>query len=164
MNAVVKKSAKWASENKKTILIAAAVIVSVIVTLWLGKKVYHWAVSKINKIKIVNDSEEHTGTAATSTLQFNALVDRLFDAVYRFGTREDEIYNVLNELRTQADWEVLKRTWQESITSMPRITQVGLGIGGTKPTLIGTLYHELNRSELQECRDILISHGITPDF
>lgn len=164
MNAVVNKTAQWASDNKKTILIVSAVVLSVVVTIYFGKKIYRYVVSKINNAKIVNDSESHTGTNVTPTLQFGALVDRLFDAVYRFGTKEQEIYNVLNELRTQADWEALKRTWQTAIMSWPTLFRAGLFLGGTKATLIGTLYHELNSSELQQCRDILISHGITPDF
>ena len=154
---------KWLSDNK-TIVIIAAIIVAIVATLWAGKKIYTWIASKINESKIRNDSEEHTGTSITNTLQFKLLVERIFDAVYRLGTNEDEIYNVLAELRTQADWECIKRTWSSFYTSLPRVTQVGLQLGGTYPTLIGTFQHELNAKEIQRCRDILTDKGITPDF
>lgn len=164
MNAALKKTGKFLSDNKKTILILSAVVVSIIITIWAGKKVYRWVVSKLNETKIINDSEAHTGTTITPTLQFKSLVQRLFDAVYPIGTHEAEVYNVLNELRTQADWECLKRTWYDSIRNLPTITIVGLSLGGTKKSLIETLYKELSVSELDKCREILASKGITPDF
>ena len=155
---------KWADSNKKTIIIVSAVILSVVLTIWLGKKIFSWVSGMINETKIKNESENHTGTSVTSTLQFKSLVGRIFDAVYRLGTNEAEIYNVLNELRTQADWECLKRTWESFYNSLPKITRVGLLTGGTWPTLIGTLQHELTQSELQHCREILETKGIVPDF
>lgn len=164
MNAALKKTGKFIADNKKTILIVSAVVLSIILTIWAGKKVYRWVVSKLNESKNITDAEEHTGTPVTPTLQFKSLMQRLFDAVYPIGTNEAEVYNVLGELRTQADWECLKRTWYDALRSLPTITQVGLSLGGTKTTLIETLYNELDASELARCRNILISNGITPDF
>lgn len=164
MNTTLKKAGKFLEENKKTILIVSAVVVSIAITIWAGRKIYRFVVSKINETKNINDAEEHTGTTVTPTLQFNSLVQRLFDAMYPIGTNEAEVYNVLGELRTQADWECLKRTWYSSIISLPKITKVGLSLGGTKTSLVETLYNELNASELEQCRQILTSKGIAPDF
>ena len=164
MNAAVKKTRKFIAGNKKTILIVSAVVLSIIITIWLGKKAYRWIVLKITATKNINAAEAHTGTPVTPTLQFKELVQRMFDAVYPIGTNEAEVYNVLRELRTQADWECLKRMWYDSITSLPTITQVGLSLGGTKSSLIETLYKELSASELQQCREILSGNSITPDF
>lgn len=168
MNAKMKKTAastgKWINDNRKPLLIAAGVILAIALTIWVGKKIFSWVSGKINETKIINDSEDHTGTNVTSTLQFKSLAVRIYDAVYRFGTNEAEIYNVFNELRTQADWECLKRTWNSFFNSLPNITRAGLLLGGTWPSLIGTMQHELTQSELQHCREILQSHNIVPDF
>lgn len=160
----MQSAGKWVSDNKKPILIIVAVIVSIALTIWIGKKIYAWVVGKINEAKIVNDSEDHTGTSVTSTLQFKSLVVRLIEATRLWGTNENEIYNVLGELRTQADWEALKRTWVISYQNANKVAQLSFYIGGCQSTLIGTLYSELDESELQHCREILQSHGITPDF
>ena len=168
MNAKMKKTAesagKWVADNKKVILIVAAVVVSFLLTIWAGKKIFSWITNKIDESKIENDSEDHTGTSMTQTLQFNNLVVRLVEATRLWGTNETEIYNVLNELRTQADWEALKRTWANSYSKMNQVAQMAFYIGGCKTTLIGTLYSELSESELQHCREILENHGIIPDF
>lgn len=168
MNTITKKTAqnagKWFADNKRTILIVVIVVVAILLTRWAGKKIFGFIADKINEGKIKNESEQHTGSSVTSTLQFGSLVNRLFEAMYKFGTNEDEVYNVLGELRTQADWECLKRTWSSFIQSQPKITQVGLIVGGTMPTLVGTLFKELNSRELQRCRDILAEKGIDPGF
>lgn len=164
MNTAVTNTGKWLVDNRKKVLIISAVIVAVIVTLWAAKKIYKWAANKISAAKLKNAAEEHTGTSVTSTIDWSSLFSRMLDAVYPLGTNEDEVYSVLGELRTQADWEVLKRAWTQWYTGLPTITQFGFRLGGTMPTLVETLYKELTSSELQHCREILEAKGISPDF
>jgi hypothetical protein len=88
------------------------------------------------------------------------------NAVSGPGTNESEIYSVLAELRTQADWEYLQRYWENSMDKV-NIGWGGLilsGMMGIATTLIGTLKSELTKKELQHCRDILTENGITPGF
>lgn len=155
---------KWADSNKKTILIVSAVILSVVLTIWLGKKIFAFVAKKINQAKIKNDSENHTRTDVTGTLQFGSLVTRIIEAVKGVGTNEQEIYNVLGELRTQADWDALKRTWSAAYSGLGKLQQFVIYTSGCRATLSSTLFAELDASELQHCREILIANGITPDF
>ena len=150
-------------KEKRAIAIALTVVV-VLVVCWLvfGKNLWR----KIVNTKAMNDAESHTGTNVTPHLDFPRLRDRLFDAIAWPGTDEDEIYSVLVELNTQADWEYLQRYWENSM-SKQNIGWGGLilsGMMGASVTLIGTLKSELNRKELQRCRDILEGKGIVPGF
>ncbi len=155
---------KWADSNKKTILIVSAVILSVVLTIWLGKKIFAFVAKKLNQAKIKEDAETHTGSNVTVTLLFGSLVTRIIEAVKGVGTNEQEIYNVLGELRTQADWDALKRTWSAAFASLGKLQQLTLYVSGGRATLVTTLFAELSSSELQHCRDILTRNGITPDF
>ena len=155
---------KWADSNKKTIIIVSAVIVSVVLTIWLGKKVFEFVAKKLNQAKIKNDSEDHTGSNVTGTLQFGSLASRIIEAVKGVGTNEQEIYNVLGELRTQADWEALKRTWAAAYAGLGKLAQFTLYAAGCRYSLTSTLFAELDSDELQHCREILTANGITPDF
>lgn len=160
MNQTLKKTGKWLADHKKIILIVVAVIVAV----WIGRKAVEWFTRKANEVKIKNDAEQHTGTSVTSTMAFGDLINRLFFATWRIGTDEDEVYNVLGELRTQADWETLKRMFAEKFASANKVAQLNYITWGVRPTLIGTLNSELDGEELQHCREILQSKRIIPDF
>ena len=99
-------------------------------------------------------------------MDFASLRDRIASAVSGPGTDEEEIYSVLSELRTQADWEYLQRYWENSMENA-NIGWGGLilsGMLGMATTLEATLKSELNKKELQRCREILEDHGITPGF
>lgn len=159
----MKEIQKYFPRLPKGVIIAIAVI-AVLVVCWFvfGKKL---ARNYINN-KTKTEAENYTGTNTTQNLNFAGLRDRLISAVSGPGTRETEIYNVLSELNTQADWEYLQRYWQISL-SKDNIGWGGLilsGMMGVDSTLIGTLKSELTKKELQQCRDILTANNIQPGF
>ncbi len=150
-------------KNQKTLIVAIAVVV-VLVVCWyvFGKDLWRKFVNEKSK----SDSENYTGTDTTPYMNFANLRDRIMSAVSGPGTDEDEIYAVLSELNTQADWEYLQRYWENSM-SKKNIGWGGLilsGMLGAATTLKATLKSELDRKELQHCRDILSKKNIDPGF
>lgn len=145
-------------------VIIALVVVAVIVVCWFAFGKQLW-LNYVNG-KARDDAESYTGTNTTPAMNFAGLRDRLMNAVSGPGTNESEIYSVLAELRTQADWEYLQRYWENSMDKV-NIGWSGLilsGMMGIATTLIGTLKSELNRKELQRCREILAGKHIEPGF
>lgn len=152
----IKKTPKW-------VLVALAIIV-ILVVCWFvfGKNLWR----KYINSKAKNAAENYTGTTTTPDMDFTSLRDRIISAVSGPGTNESEIYSVLSELRTQADWEYLQRYWENSMLK-ENIGWGGLilsGMLGMATTLEATLKSELTKKELQKCRDILIENGIEPGF
>lgn len=145
-------------------VIIALVVVAVIVVCWFAFGKQLW-LNYVNR-KTRDDAESYTGTNITPAMNFAGLRDRLMHAVSGPGTTESEIYSVLAELRTQADWEYLQRYWENSMDKV-NIGWSGLilsGMMGIATTLIGTLKSELDRKELQRCREILAGNHIEPGF
>ncbi len=153
---------KFVKKNKA--LAVALAVVAVLVVCWFvfGKDLWR----KLANSKAKSDSENYTGTDTTPYMNFPGLRDRLFRAISGPGTDEDEIYSVLSELNTQADWEYLQRYWENSFDKN-NIGWGGVilsGMMGASTTLIGTLKSELDKKELQRCREILKGKKITPGF
>lgn len=145
-------------------LVVALVVLVVLLVCWFvfGKQLWRNLVNKRSR----NESEVYTGTNTTQYMDFKSLRDRIVSAVSGLGTNESEIYAVLGELRTQADWEYLQRYWENSFDKS-NIGWGGIvlsGMMGVATTLEATLHSELTKKELQHCRDILTAKGITPDF
>lgn len=150
-------------KTQKPLFIALCVVV-VLVVCWyvFGKDLWRNYIN--NKTK--DESEGYTGTETTPYMNFAGLRDRLINAFSGFGTDEDEVYGVLSELKTQADWEYLQRYWENSM-SKKNIGWVGLVLGGMMglaTTLIATMKSELDKNELKKCRKILEDKDITPGF
>ena len=100
----------------------------------------------------------------TSGINWNDLASRLlkaFQGPNSSNTDEAEVYGVLGSLRNQADWEYLKRYWSMYYETIPGWR---VFVGSLKKSLVVELKYELNESELEQCRTILESNGITPDF
>ncbi len=150
---------KFWKKNKKPLLVAIGVIVIVIVAWILYKKLNR----KAKKTMI----EDLTGDTLTPGLNFDDLAQRVFMAwISTFGTDEDEVYSVLEQLNNQADWEYLKIKYEEYWDSLPVYEQLihttaGLGLTGV---LLTDFRREFNKSELQYCRDILTRKNIEPGF
>ena len=95
------------------------------------------------------------------------MAKRMFTAwIATFGTDENEVYSILGQLNNQADWEYLKARYEAYWNSLPTYEQfihttAGLGLSGT---LVSDMRRELNKTELQRCRDILNGKNIIPDF
>lgn len=154
---------KFVKKPPKPIVIAL-VVVAILVLCWFafGKNLWRKYINQ----RAMSESEHYTGSQTTPYLDFPSLRDRIASAVSGFGTNESEIYAVLSELRTQADWEYLQRYWENSMDKA-NIGWGGLilsGMLGMATTLEATLKSELNKSELQRCRDILEGNGIIPGF
>lgn len=156
-----KEIEKFFKKNKKQILVAAGVILAVVVIWIVVKRLRRSAAVQKEKI------EEMTGQQVTAGLNFDDMARRMFGAwVSTFGTDEAEVYSILELLNNQADWEFLKERYSAYWNSMPMYEQIihttaGLGLSGV---LVSDFRRELNRRELQRCRDILTSKNIQPGF
>jgi hypothetical protein len=154
---------KFLKKNQKPLLIALAVVV-VLVVAWII-----WRRSRGINAYQKQLAEENTGTPVTVSINWNDLASRLrkaFSGPNSSGTDESEVYAVLNTLRTQADWEYLKRYWPIYCESLPLWQRLrdNLFNTGNYKSLPVLLIYELDSRELQQCRDILAANGITPDF
>lgn len=150
---------KFVKKNQKTLLIALGVIVAVVLV-WI-------VVKKLNLRNQKEKIQELTGEDLTPGLNFDDLAKRMFTAwISIWGTDEAEVYSILNQMQNQADWEYLKIRYEAywnslSIAEQLIHTTAGLGLTGV---LVSDFRRELNKKELQHCREILQSKGITPDF
>lgn len=150
---------KFFKKNKKQLLIAAGVIV-VLVVVWI---VVRRSRRTVAKTKI----ETLTGQTVTDGLNFDDLAKRMLTAwISTFGTDEEEVYAILGQMNNQADWEYLKAAYEAYWNSLPVAEQIihttfGLGLSGV---LVPDIRRELNKKELQQCRDILEANNITPGF
>lgn len=151
---------KFLKKNQKPLLIALGVLV-VAVVVWL---VVRNAARR--KDSENNNPETITGTTITIGIDFRELAERMLHAfIDRFGTDEDAVYAVLDQLRTQADWVNLKRKYKEVWKDENWLAQgIHMLISMKTGNLVQDMKDELNNKELQQCRDILLSKGITPDF
>lgn len=154
---------KFLKKNQKPLLIALAVVV-VLVVVWLI-----WRRSRGLNINNQQLAEENTGTPVTVSINWRDLAARLrqaFSGPNASSTDEAEVYAVLGMLRTQADWEYLKRYWTEYCNSLSWWQRLNDNIMNTTnyKSLTASLIYELSNSELQHCREILLAKGITPDF
>ena len=153
---------KFFKKNKTPLLIAAGVIVLVVVV-WIIVKRTRKPNSTSQKEKV----EDLTGQQVTAGLNFDDLAKRMFTAwISTLGTDENEVYAILAQMNNQADWEYLKARYEAYWNSMPMYEQfihttAGLGLTGV---LVSDFRRELNKTELQRCRDILAGHGIEPGF
>ena len=86
--------------------------------------------------------------------------------LYKYLNKKWQVYAVLGALRNQADWEYLKRYWTEYCNSLPWWQRLNDNLMNTTnyKSLVSALKYELDSGELQQCRDILLSKRITPDF
>lgn len=156
-----KELKKFFVKNKKPILIAVGVIVAVVVVWIIVKRLRRNPTTQKEKV------EELTGQQVTAGLNFDDLAKRMFIAwVSTFGTDENEVYSILEEMNNQADWEYLKERYAAYWDSLPVYEQIihttaGLGLSGV---LVSDFRRELNRNELQHCRNILTAKNINPGF
>lgn len=158
-----KEITKFLKKNQKPLLIALGVVV-VIVVVWIIVRRSRGVIGKDKEL-----SEENTGQEVTSSINWKDLATRLrqaFSGPSTSGTDEAEVYAVLGTLRNQADWEYLKRYWATYCASLPWWQRLNDNLMNTTNynSLVASLIYELDSSELQQCRDILTSKGITPDF
>lgn len=152
---------KFLKKNKKTLLIALAVI-AVVLVVWI-------VVRRLRQSSGTQKSyvEDLTGQSVTAGLNFDQLAERMFNAwVSTLGTDEAEVYSILEQLNNQADWEYLQARYQAYWSTFPAYEQwihgiFGLGLTGV---LIADMRRELNKKELQRCRDILTGKNINPGF
>lgn len=156
------KITKFFEKNKTPLLVALGVIVVVIIIWLLRKK------KGLDAEEIVL-SEQYTGQNITSGMPWRDMATRLrkaFGGPNSSATDEDEVYNVLSMLRTQADWDYLKRYWITYYKSLPWYDRLHNFImnGSNNDSLVVLMKYELDDTELQLCRDILNAKGITPDF
>lgn len=147
--------------NKKGIIaISISVIVLVIVL----------AIVKAIRSKTVAGQKEQAeqigGASVSSDLNFDDMAKRLLKAFYQnFGTNEDEVYTVLGLLKNRSDWEYLKTAYNVQWKAEGGVSIfVHTVFSWLSGNLITDLKSEMNNKELQQCRDILIAKGITPDF
>lgn len=160
---------KFLKKNQKPLLIALAVVVVLVVVWLIWKKIRSQKGLKTN-----SEIEASTGTPITASLDFYHLVQRLWNATVSYrslpilvswwpsGTNEAEVYAVLGTLSTPSDYMVLEKTWIEYFRQKSWFVQnLSLQAEGTIPAILRS---ELNARELQRCREILLSKGITPDF
>jgi len=150
---------KFFKKNKTTLLIALGV--AAVLVVWIIVRN-----STRRKDNENNNPETITGTSITPGIDFRELAERMLHAfIDRFGTDEDAVYAILDQLRTQADWVNLKRKYQEVWKDENWLAQgIHMLISMKTGNLAQDLKDELTNSELQQCRDILLSKGITPDF
>ena len=153
---------KFLKKHKTPLLIATGVIV-VAVVVWIIVKRQRKSDPKATKEKV----EEMTGQIVTSGLNFDDLAQRMFTAwISTLGTDENEVYSILAQMNNQADWEYLKERYEAYWNGLPTYEQiihttVGLGLTGV---LVSDFRRELNKSELQRCREILAGKHIEPGF
>ena len=153
---------KFLEKNKKQLLIALGVILAIVVV-WIIIKRLRKNNPESQKDKVENE----TGQTVTQGLVFDELARRMFNAwVSTWGTDEAEVYSILGQMNTQADWEYLQARYESYWNSMSFVEQLvhnigGLGLSGI---LVSDFRRELNKKELQRCRDILTAKGINPGF
>jgi hypothetical protein len=151
---------KFFKKNKTTLLIAAGVVLLAIIVWVIVRRTRKGPTAQKEKV------EDLTGQQVTAGLNFDDLAKRMFTAWITFGTDENEVYSILDQMNNQADWEYLKARYEAYWDSLPMYEQFihttfGLGLLGV---LVSDFRRELSKSELQHCRDILIGHGIEPGF
>lgn len=161
---------KFVKKNK-TVLIIAGMVLLVAAILVILKKLN---VIGSDGYKTDSEIESGTGTSISHSLDFYHLVERLWDATVSYhslpwvvswwptGTNEEEVYAVLNTLNTQADYMKLEKEWVNYYNSKSWVIRnLDWQAQGTVPAVLKS---ELTGKELQNCRNILITKGITPDF
>lgn len=164
-----KQIVEFAKKNQTALIVAAAVVVALVVA-WLVWRKYRKSVGFNND----SDIENATGTTITTSIDFNHLAKRLWEATVSYrslpwivswwptGTNEEEVYAVLGVLNTQADYLKLEQAWINYYESHSWIIRnLSLQAEGTLPAILKS---ELTRSELAKARTILTGKGITPDF
>ena len=153
---------KFFKKNQDTILVALGVIV-ILIVVWIIVKNAIFTGNKTKKKEI----EDSTGQKVTEGLIFSDLAKRMFTAwISTIGTDEAEVYAILGQIKNQADWEYLKVAYEDYWNSLPIAEQLihttfGLGLSGV---LVADFRRELNKRELQRCREILEGNNITPGF
>lgn len=161
MSEVTKKATIFVKKNKRQLITALAAVLIIISITVVVRRIRR----KITVRALKKTSEQHTGTPVTDTLNHGELLVRLAYAMKGPGTNESEIYAVLGELRTQADWDLMQRRWSEAFMSESSLTRTIMRVVyGLRESLIATLKSEMTRKELDRCRKILSSKGITPNF
>lgn len=166
-----KSSVEWLSKPSHAITVAV-LLVLVVALVWFAVKKLKVAIHKWNSAPEPTVDQSNL----TPGLNFSELASRLWDATVGYhslgmaswfifnmptGTNETEVYAVLNTLRTTDDYLELKKQWKYLYAEKSAISS---WITQANSTLPGTLVDELNAKELSRCRNILESHGITPDF
>lgn len=166
-----KQIADFVKKNKKSLLIALGVlIIALAVRLVWRKKRGLGGV----RPKTVSEIESGTGYTVTPSTDFYRLAQRLWDATVAYhslpwfvywwpsGTNEEEVYAVLGVLNNQADYMMLEAAWVNYFKEQSFVVRnFSLQAEGSVPAVLKS---ELTKSELQKCREILLSKGITPDF
>lgn len=167
-----KKSIEWLSQPSHAITVGVLVLVALIVTYFVIKKIKSVAVS----IKERANAPQINEANLTPGLNFPELARRLWDATVEYhslgsasillvnmptGTDEETIYAVLGMLKTNDDYLSLKQAWRSYYDQQSGFSLIATNAVSTLP---GCLSDELNRKELARCRAILEGNGITPDF
>lgn len=150
---------KFVKNNKTVFIIAICVIVTIIVVVCV-KKIKNAVVKKNLKA----DASTLTGQALTPGLHHGELLAAILEACNGLGTDEEAIYGALSQLGNQADWEYLKTAWSATFNEIPSWQVAMIRLQGISQSLTSTLSNELNKKELQRCRDILASKQIEPGF
>lgn len=161
---------KFIKKNQKPLLIALGVL-AVAVVVWLVLRKRNGGVFGP---KTQSEIEQGTGSSVTSTLDFYRLAERLWDATVAYrslpwviswwptGTNEEEVYDVLGSLNSQADYMMLEATFANYYKEKSWVIRnLSLQAESSIPAVLKS---ELTSSELQKCRNILTAKGITPDF
>ena len=155
-----KEITKFLKKNQKPLLIALVVLV-VIVVVWVVVKKIRTFIAKKN---IQNDAETLTDSELTPGLHHGELLAQIAEACKGLGTNENAIYSALEQLRTSADWEYMKTAWSLTFSELSSWERSLARVMGLSQSLTATLASELDRSELQHCRDILEEKNIVPGF
>lgn len=159
----ITKTIDYLSDPKKGITAAVLLVLAIVAVAFVWRKIKGlWTGSSgSSTVTILGDAaiEAGTGTSISSSIDFANLWLRLWDATYRIGTDEDEVFAVLGMLNSQADYMKLSQVWSRkwALLGWPLTEYIPM-------TLPGLLKSELNSSELLQARNILTSKGITPDF
>lgn len=161
----ITKTIDYLSDPKKGITAAVLLVLAIVAVAFVWRKVrglWNGSYSSgSSAVTILGDAaiEAGTGTSITSSLDFAHLWLRLWEATVWTGTNEQEIYDVLGMLNSQADYMKLCNVWAQHWASAGWLAQMDV-----RSTLPATLKSELSSSELSKARNILLSKGITPDF
>lgn len=155
----IQQTIDYLSEPRKLIVVAVLVVVLIIVIYFISKKLKKVASGAGTTLYGDSKIESSTGTEITKSTDFTHLFARLWTAMAGIGTNEEEVYDCLRLLNSQADYMKLCNVWLSRWSGMGFMSKIHM-----KSTLPAQLQYDLTSSELQKCRLILEEKGIRPDF
>lgn len=108
-----------------------------------------------NAEKDIQDAEKAGQTPSYSSATYSQLADKIYAAVmYTWGTDEQAIYDVFNQMKTNLDVALLIKAFGKR----------RLEFSTQEMELGGHLSNDLDSSEISKLNDILSSKGITYRF